>query len=236
MGVKTEEEKKEAKRLKSKRYYEKNKEKIKERRKEYDPILNKKYREENREVLKERRKKNYDKDGGLGDRLKRAEYRKEYGKKYREENPEYFKKKNKEYNKNNRDKINEYTRVYAKNRKLVDPQYKLSGNIRQLIHQAFRRNNYTKKSKTHSILGCSFDELKNHMENQFTEWMTWDNHGSYNGELNHGWDIDHIVPLSSAETEEDIIKLNHYTNLQPLCGYTNRNIKKGNVDIIYFFL
>ena len=55
--------------------------------------------------------------------------------------------------------------------------------------------------------------------------MTWENRGLYNGELDYGWDIDHIVPICSAKTEEDVIKLNHYTNLQPLCSYTNRVIK-----------
>lgn len=59
--------------------------------------------------------------------------------------------------------------------------------------------------------------------------MTWDNHGKYNGELNYGWDIDHIIPTSSANTEEELIKLNHYTNLQPLCSYVNRYVKKNNL-------
>ena len=60
--------------------------------------------------------------------------------------------------------------------------------------------------------------------------MTWENKGLYNGELNYGWDIDHIIPLSSAETEEDIIRLNHYSNLQPLCSKINRDIKKGKLN------
>ena len=51
----------------------------------------------------------------------------------------------------------------------------------------------------------------------------------YTGEINIGWDIDHIVPLSSAKTEEDLIKLNHYTNLQPLCSQTNRYIKRDKI-------
>jgi hypothetical protein len=60
--------------------------------------------------------------------------------------------------------------------------------------------------------------------------MTWENYGLYNKQFNYGWDIDHIVPLASAITEEDVIKLNHYTNLQPLCSYTNRNIKRDRLD------
>ena len=59
--------------------------------------------------------------------------------------------------------------------------------------------------------------------------MNWDNKGNPKDgilELNKTWDIDHIIPISTAITEEDIIRLNHYTNLQPLCSYYNRNIKK----------
>jgi hypothetical protein len=57
--------------------------------------------------------------------------------------------------------------------------------------------------------------------------MTWDNYGLYNGEPNYGWDIDHKIPSSSAITEEDLIKLNHYTNLQPLCSKINRDVKRN---------
>lgn len=59
--------------------------------------------------------------------------------------------------------------------------------------------------------------------------MSWDNYGLYTGEYNSGWDIDHIIPLSSATSEEDIIKLCNYTNLMPLCSYINRVVKRNNL-------
>lgn len=60
--------------------------------------------------------------------------------------------------------------------------------------------------------------------------MTWDNYGLYNGKFEFGWDFDHIIPLDSAITEGDVIKLNHYTNFQPLCSYVNRHIKRNKLD------
>jgi hypothetical protein len=70
-------------------------------------------------------------------------------------------------------------------------------------------------------LGCSFEEFKLHLEFKFETWMTWENYGLYNGELNYGWDIDHIIPISSAISEEDILVLCNFKNLQPLCSKIN---------------
>jgi hypothetical protein len=59
--------------------------------------------------------------------------------------------------------------------------------------------------------------------------MNWDNYGNPKDgmlEYNKTWDIDHITPTSSAITEEELIKLNHYTNLKPLCSKFNRHIKR----------
>jgi hypothetical protein len=60
--------------------------------------------------------------------------------------------------------------------------------------------------------------------------MSWENYGKYNGEFNYGWDIDHIIPSSTAKTENDIYHLSHYSNLQPLCSKTNRDIKKDKIE------
>ena len=63
--------------------------------------------------------------------------------------------------------------------------------------------------------------------------MTWENQGTFNGlpptDLNQCWDIDHITPISTAQTPDEVIKLNHYTNFQPLCSFTNRWIKRDNL-------
>ena len=55
--------------------------------------------------------------------------------------------------------------------------------------------------------------------------MNWENYDKYP----NGWDVDHIIPLSSAKTEEDLIRLLHYTNLQPLNSKYNREVKRDNV-------
>lgn len=155
---------------------------------------------------------------------------KEKRKEYYNNNKDVIKKNRKLYLNKNREKINEQQRYYISNRVKTDDIFKLSKNIRTLISNTFKSKLYTKKSKTHKILGCSYDEFKIYLESKFEDWMTWENRGLYNGELNYGWDIDHIIPISSAKTEEDIIKLNHYTNFQPLCSYTNRHIKRNNIQ------
>lgn len=129
----------------------------------------------------------------------------------------------KEYEKN-------YSREYSKNRRDNDVIFKLKGNIRNYIRVSLTNKGLRKDSKTSKILGCSFEDFKIYLESKFENWMSWENYGKYNGDLNYGWDIDHILPLSSVCREEEVIKLNHFTNLQPLCSYTNRHIKKDSMN------
>ena len=215
------EEKKEEIRQKNKLYKEKNKEKIKEKAEIYylknkDILLIKKqkYYELNKENIISNNSKYYE------DNIEKI---KEYQKNYRENNKEY----QKVYKKLNKDRINKI----EKERKNTEPLYKLICNIRSLICGKIKSNGYQKETKTYVILGCSFEDFKIHLENQFTEWMNWDNYGNPKDGIfkpNKTWDIDHIIPLASATSEEEIIKLNHFTNLQPLCSYENRFVKKEN--------
>lgn len=151
---------------------------------------------------------------------------KKYNKEYREKNIEKVKDLAKNYRSKNKEKYNNYQRKYFNYKLNSDIIFKLSHTSRNIIRKALFRNGFKKNSKTENILGCSFDEFRKYLESKFENWMNWDNRGLYNGEFNYGWDIDHIIPLSSAKTEEEIIKLSHYTNLQPLCSKINRDIKK----------
>lgn len=102
---------------------------------------------------------------------------------------------------------------YFNDRSKEDPFFRLMMNFRQRTTLAIKQKGYTKKSKTKKVLGCEWEFLKEHLENQFTKGMTWDNYGE--------WHVDHIIPISMAETEEQLYKLSHYTNLQPLWGVEN---------------
>lgn len=135
-------------------------------------------------------------------------------KEYQQQNPEIVNRANKKWSKNNRDQRNKY----FKNKKITEPLYKLRCNISTLICKSLRQQGFNKKSKSYEYLGCTFEEFKKHIENQFKEGMSWENRNL--------WHLDHIHPISLAESEEEIIKLNHYTNFQPL--WAKENIRKGN--------
>lgn len=132
----------------------------------------------------------------------------------------------KKYNEKTKDKNIIYRRLYEKKRVETDKLFLLRRRIKNSISGAFKRTKNRKNNKTEKILGCSFAEFKKYIELIWEPWMNWNNYGKYNGTLNYGWDLDHIIPVSSSKTEEDIIKLNYYTNFQPLCTYINRVIKK----------
>ena len=80
------------------------------------------------------------------------------------------------------------------------------------------RKNKTKK--TCELIGCNWEQLKKYLESKFQQGMSWENYAYY------GWHIDHIIPLASASNREEMEKLCHYTNLQPL--WAQDNLSKGD--------
>lgn len=151
----------------------------------------------------------------------------EHNKNYRLSNKEKLHKTSKIWIQNNIESIRKRRAKYCRERRQQDNFFNIKDSIKRLIWSSLKRHGYKKNSRTYEILGCSYDDFKNYLELKFESWMTWENKGKYNGELNYGWDIDHIIPLSSAKNEEEILKLNHYTNLQPLCSKINRDIKRA---------
>lgn len=127
-------------------------------------------------------------------------------------------------------KCKEYDVMRKRKKEKEDPYAMFLQTTRQTIRNGIKKNGYTKKSRSYIILGCPYEEFKKHIESQWESWMNWGNYGLYNGEEKYGWDLDHIIPLSSVSTEEDTIRLNHYTNIQPLCSYINRCVKKDNIE------
>lgn len=144
-----------------------------------------KYRERNREKIRERNRKFYREHKDVVNK---------WNKKYRESHPDYFAK---------------YYAKYYKHRKEADQIFQLKRQMRNSIYDAFKRKGKTKSSPTEKIVGCSLQQLYDHLVS------TWEkNYGKpWNGEPCH---IDHILPLALADTPEDIIELCHYTNLQLL--------------------
>jgi hypothetical protein len=160
---------------------------------------------------------------------KNPDKKKEYQKKYELVNKEKIAERKKAYRNKNKKKIQEKINEYRRIKKVNDPVYKLKNSIRRNIHNSFKRNKFSKNLNTETIIGCSFEVFKDYLESKWEPWMNWNNYGLYNGTDKYGWDIDHIIPLSSANTELEIIELNHYNNLQPLCSHINRDIKKNKL-------
>lgn len=121
----------------------------------------------------------------------------------------------KKYQKENRSKIN----TYHRNRRKKDEKCRILHSLRARLNQATkgRLSNSTKE-----LIGCSLEQLKIHLENQFTEGMNWKNYGR------SGWHMDHIKPCTSFDLTDPKQQKEcfHYSNLQPL--WAKENISKGN--------
>ncbi len=119
------------------------------------------------------------------------------------------------YSKTNKEKVNKARALKTKN----NPIFKLRLRISCRVKEIFRRKNFKKNKKYKEYIGCTPQQLYKHITKQFKDGMSWDNYGI------NGWHIDHIIPLCLAKTEEDVYKLSHYSNLQPL--WAEENLKKG---------
>ncbi|MNQ31951.1 hypothetical protein D3C85_453340 [compost metagenome] len=117
--------------------------------------------------------------------------------------------------KDNRESYNAYQLNYRLTRYKTDPLYALQMTCRRRILCAMAKGGYKKSTKTEIMLGCSFEDFKTYLESKFLPGMNWENRGLY------GWHIDHIIPLSSAADRDELERLCHYTNMQPMWAADN---------------
>lgn len=184
-----------------KKYYEENKDAL--------SAYGKEYREANKEKIAEANKNWRKKNKEKIKNKKREEYT---------ANKEQILADRKDYYERNKDEVKRRTHKYTVSRYQSDPMFNLEMRLRRRTRSALDGRGFTKTKRTQEMLGCTYEELMQHLESQFVEGMTWDNRSE--------WHIDHIVPLASAETEEELIALCHYTNLQPL--WAADNLKKSD--------
>lgn len=137
---------------------------------------------------------------------------------YSSENPFAFAGREKEYLKEyvstNKTRLREIT----KKRLEENPVEAYSLKIKKQIQAVYARNQKSVGPKLFAILGCQAKEFIAHINAQLNDGMTPENYGE--------WQLDHIIPISSAKSKEDVERLCHYTNYQPLWRYENRT--KGN--------
>ena len=171
-------------------------------------------------------------------------------KKYYQDNREKKLEQHKEYYQNNKEEIcakallksdetREYKHEYGQReevkahrrkkdaeRRAIDLTYRLKNNLRVRLNKAIRNNQKTGSAVRD--LGCSVEELKIRLESMFTDGMTWENYGNSKGR----WSIDHIIPVDAFDISdrEQLLKVCHYTNLQPM--WAIENSRKGNKILV----
>ncbi len=169
-------------------------------------------KEANAKYAREWRKKNIDKS-----RLSVKRYyesHKELVKARNDANSEGRHAKQKEW----REKNTEHRRLCQLWRLHNDPDFRLAHNLRRRFKYAMKSVNTM--AKTSAFWGCKFDELKHHIESQFTDGMNWQNYGK--------WHVDHIRPVASFDLGdlEQVRQCFNYHNLRPL--WAGENLRKSS--------
>ncbi len=172
------------------------------------PEVDKLYRENNKDILAEKNSQYYQNN---------KESIKTRIKEWQISNPEKVKISKKKHADKNKKHYQEKNREWENNKLQTDPQYRVTRNLRSLIGQSFSRilkKKLKRSKKSEELLGCTFEFFLSYIEAQFTESMSFDNYGE--------WELDHIKPVASASSLEEVEDLNHYTNFRPIWRGHNR--------------
>ena len=184
----------------NKKYRESHKEQIKD--------SHKAWRDNNADHVKEKAKENYHKN---------PQAHKARVDKYKASHIDQLKESRHRYKVENRQKCTDYQRL----KRQSDPVYRFRSSFTHLMCLYRKKTGYTGGKGTWEMVGCDFETFLAHIQSQFEEGMTMDNYGHRGG----CWNIDHIVPISAAKSNDDIERLNHYTNLRPM--WASDNYKKN---------
>lgn len=190
----------EKKKEQDRKYREANREKVK--------AYHKEWRDKNRERLNEQQKKRY---------MENPDAFKERKARYVETHGEAVKESSKRYRTENRQKRTDYERT----KRQTDHVYRFRTSFRCLIGGYLRKRGYKGGKSVWEVVGCDFDTFLAYITNLFEDGMTLENYGQRSG----CWNIDHIIPISTATNDEDLERLNHYTNLRPM--WATENYKKS---------
>lgn len=197
---------KECKKESDKKNYSLNKEK-------YNSSSKKRYLKNRDKISLERKQKRIEDEDFL---LKE----KERSKKYRDANKEKIKESKRKYYQANKNSINKK----VNDKKNSNINLRLQQNLRSRIWHALKNGN--KKENFEELIGCSLEELKQHLESKFSSGMSWDNYGRV-------WHVDHIKPccLFDMTIKEQRLECFNYKNLQPLLAEENLSKNKFYKEI-----
>lgn len=140
---------------------------------------------------------------------------------WRRKNKAEWRRKRKAREAKNKERMREWARQYQRRRLATNPQYKMAHALRTRLGKVLRLARAEKMASAVRDMGCTLAELQSHIESLWLPGMSWDNYGV------HGWHIDHKTPLASVDLNdrEQVLKVIHYTNLQPM--WAEDNLSKG---------
>ncbi len=141
---------------------------------------------------------------------------------WRESNKEARLDYMKQWRQDNPEKAKASVKV-ARKRWVQDPKNKIALNLRRRLNRAL--NGQLKVGSAIKELGCSTEQLRQHLEALFQPGMTWENYGQ--------WHVDHIKPLAKFDlVDADQLKAAcHFMNLQPLWALDNQRKSDSFQDL-----
>lgn len=100
----------------------------------------------------------------------------------------------------------------------------MQARLSRLHRHALKQVGAIKTSPTFEQLGYTAEEFVVHIERQFVKGMGWNNMGD--------WQIDHIIPVSEAKNEADVVALNQLPNLRPMWSKENNRKKAKRTSLL----